>query len=102
MQSKSEVLFIATYDSGHEEWLWMDAQIIRGGDHVAGAIAKQSHRPPSVSITDTHAVPLTSHQPWGSTIGSSLSGTLYCNQAVTCVAITMRSQPRSAAVAMMA
>ena len=36
MQSKNEALFIATYDSGYEEWLWIDAQIIRGGDHVAG------------------------------------------------------------------
>jgi len=44
MQSKNEALFIATYDSGHEERLWMDAQIIRGGDHVAGAIAKQSQQ----------------------------------------------------------
>ena len=41
MQPKSEVLFVATYDSGHEEWLWIEAHVICGADHVAGAIAKQ-------------------------------------------------------------
>jgi hypothetical protein len=34
------VKFVATYDRGHEEWFWVDAQVIRGGE-MAGIIAKQ-------------------------------------------------------------
>jgi len=41
MQSTNDVKFVATYDSGHEEWFWIDAQVIRGGDQMAGTIAKQ-------------------------------------------------------------
>ena len=35
MQSKSEALFIATYDSGYEEWLWR--QPTQPGARVAAA-----------------------------------------------------------------
>ena len=33
-------MFIVTYDSGHEEWFWIDAQVIRGGDQMVGAMVK--------------------------------------------------------------
>jgi len=38
MQPNSDVMFIVTYDSGHEEWFWIDAQAIRGGDQMVGAM----------------------------------------------------------------
>jgi hypothetical protein len=34
-------MFVVTYDSGHEEWCWIDAQLTRGGDQVVGALVKQ-------------------------------------------------------------
>jgi hypothetical protein len=40
MQPNSDVMFIVTYDSGHEEWFWIDAQVIRGGDQMVGAMVK--------------------------------------------------------------
>ena len=40
MQPNSDVMFIVTYDSGHEEWLWIDAQVMRGSDQMVGALVK--------------------------------------------------------------
>jgi hypothetical protein len=44
MQPNSDVMFVVTYDSGQEEWFWIDAQLTRGGDQVVGALVKQRQR----------------------------------------------------------
>jgi hypothetical protein len=44
MQPNSDVMFVVTDDSGQEEWLWIDAQLTRGGDQVVGALVKQRQR----------------------------------------------------------
>ena len=41
MQPNNDVMFVVTYDSGHEEWLWIDPQLMRGGDQMVGAFVKQ-------------------------------------------------------------
>ena len=53
MQPNSDVMFIVTYDSGHEEWFWIDAQVIRGSDQMVGALVKlrqQRGLPPEGNI----------------------------------------------------
>lgn len=44
MQSNGEVMFVATYDSGHEEWFWIDARELRGSDEMVKTIAKLRQR----------------------------------------------------------
>ena len=39
MKTTTEVKFIAPYETGHQEWLWIDPRAILAGDHMAGAIA---------------------------------------------------------------
>ena len=33
---KNDVMFLVTYESGHEEWLWIDDRMLPGGDQMAG------------------------------------------------------------------
>lgn len=42
MPSNDEVMFVATYRSGHEEWLWVNADsVLLQGDQVAWRVALQ-------------------------------------------------------------
>jgi hypothetical protein len=42
MPSNDEVMFVATYRSGHEEWLWGNSDVVlRHGDQVAWRIAQE-------------------------------------------------------------
>ena len=58
MQPNSDVMFIVTYDSGHEEWLWIDAQVMRGSDQMVGALVNRKQRglpPEGTSRTSSDA-----------------------------------------------
>ena len=44
MQPKSDVKFLVTYDSGHEEWFWIDERLIWGGDQLVGALVRQGQQ----------------------------------------------------------
>ena len=41
---KKDVKFLVTYDSGHEEWFWIDERQIWGGDHMVAALVRQGQQ----------------------------------------------------------
>lgn len=41
---KTDVKFVATYETGHQEWLWIDPATALAGDHVIGRIARHQQQ----------------------------------------------------------
>ena len=41
---KNDVMFLVTYDSGHEEWFSIDDRLIWDGDQMVGALVRQGQQ----------------------------------------------------------
>jgi hypothetical protein len=44
MPNVNDVIFVATYDDGSEEWFGIDPVSLRNGDHVGGTFAAEQQR----------------------------------------------------------
>ena len=53
---KSDVKFLVTYDSGNEEWFWIDDRLVWGGDQMVGTFVRQGQQRELLPAGNIHSV----------------------------------------------